>query len=85
MQKLLTTAQASAIYRAMTEANNIGARLHARIDIESGPHAGFILHIDEYETRRIHVFAGSADCSVAISDTERYLNQAHFAQAYGIE
>lgn len=85
MQKLLTTAQATAIYRAMTEANNVGARLHARIEIESGENAGWLLHIDEYETGTISVFVGSADCSLVIGNTEQYSNQAHFAQAYGIE
>ena len=85
MQKLLTTAQASAIYRAMTEANNIGARLHARIDIESGQHEGYTLHIDEYETGTISVFVASVDCSIVIGNTEQYANQSHFAQSYGIE
>lgn len=86
MEKLLTTAQANAIYRAMTEANNVGARLHARIEIESGHNEGWTLHISEFETGYIQVSIANAIGSlIRAGQSESYRGQAHFAQAYGIE
>lgn len=82
---LLTRTQASAVYGAMTYANNIGAKLQIQLPIESGPYEGHVLQIAENENGTITVFMVSPGSVFLVGDVEEYENQAQFAQAYGIE
>ena len=87
MLRLLTDSQACALYRAMAELNNIGARLHAYVPLSDKLHKFDVLHVVEYEDNTIHVFVGTVSgfrTDGAYGTPERYDSQAHFANCYGI-
>lgn len=87
MPKLLTEAQAKAVYEAMATLNNVGGLLHCRIINEDET----AVHVKEYLTDEVNVWLG--DCIDehkrlkvrGHTQEERYANQKEFASAYGVE
>lgn len=70
MSRVLTTAQAEAVYRAMCELNNVGGELSAAL------HDHIAVHGDD--TGRVAVRVG-------LRTVEQYRFQADFAAAYGLD
>lgn len=81
MPNILNRAQAEAVYSAMVALNNVGARVHARFDLEDSA----TLHVCEYEDGSVQIFIGDALGSPAGGGVEQFSAQNDFAKAYGFE
>lgn len=69
---ILTPAQAEAVYSAMCALNNVGGRLHARLEQDGA------VHVAEYPGR-IEVYVANA------GPVEFYRDQSAFAATYGLQ
>lgn len=76
---ILSHEQACAVYRAMTELNNVSGCLHARL---LGP--GMTVHVQEYLTDEVAVWSGDRPGN-PMGGAECYTNQSEFAAAYKLE
>lgn len=70
---ILNTAQATAIYRAMCELNNIGARISVR-GIKVGP----------FEYSVMEIPSGKIVINDIMGTQKTFANQGQFCQFYGI-
>lgn len=73
---ILSHEQACAVYRAMTELNNVSGLLYARL---LSP--GMTVHVQEYLTDEVAVWSGGRPGN-PVGGAERYANQREFAAAY---
>lgn len=82
MSKILTQAQAEAVYSAICALNNVGGKVDASVPNLSNPkkHGHFVL-VREMSVNAIEVRAGFAEGA----EREDYRNQAAFAAAYGLQ
>lgn len=76
---VLSQSQFEAVYKAMTELNNVGGLLHARILVNDD---GKVTHIKEFMTGEINVWLGDASGN-CFGTMERYANQAEFQESHG--
>lgn len=75
---ILTITQAKAVYKAMCELNNVGARL-GELDFDGLP-SGVFITVFDFGTAGIHVKKTRG----GLIRTEGHVNQAAFAAAYGL-
>lgn len=81
MLNTLNHAQAEAVYSAMVALNNVGGRVHVRIDLEDDNNA--VLHACEFEDGTVQIFIGDAIGNRAGGAFEQFSTQNDFAKAYG--
>ena len=81
MSKLMSPAQAEAVYGAMVALNSIVARAHVCIDLEDNA----VLHIRENEDGSVQVFVGDAVGNPIGGSFEHYDSQNAFAAACGFD
>jgi hypothetical protein len=75
--KLLTQAQAEAVYSAMCALNNVGGKVKAEFDNPKGYHTAVFENAFKYVTVVESYFHRK-------TNEEAYTSQAAFAEAYGL-
>jgi hypothetical protein len=81
-QKILTQAQAEAVYRVMVELNNVSAEWDVRL---SHPLRGLKVHVTKHTDGTVQCWLGDAAGYCALErGVEDHPSQDAFAQAYGL-
>ncbi len=76
---ILTSHQARAVYDAMCALNNVGGTLN--VTLEYVDFLTFERVVQETDSGNIRAIRCRNGCAIM---TERYIDQAHFAAAYGV-